>query len=55
MLEWYYVYTITATVHGQTHQLSILFNLRNHLEISGFLYKKEKINKYTSHFFNKVL
>jgi hypothetical protein len=55
MLEWYYVYTITDTVHGQAHQLSILFNLRNHLEISGFLYKKEKINKYTSHFFNKVL
>lgn len=40
-----YTITATATVHGQTHQLSILFNLRNYLEISGFLYKKEKINK----------
>ena len=37
-----YTITATATVHGQTHQLSILFNLRNYLEISGFLYKKEK-------------
>ena len=38
-----YTITATATVHGQTHQLSILFNLRNYLEISGFLYKKEKM------------
>ena len=50
-----YTITATATVHGQTHQLSILFNLRNYLEISGFLYKKKKINKHTSPFFNKVL
>ena len=50
-----YTITATATVHGQTHQLSILFNLRNYLEISGFLRKKEKINKHTSPFFNKVL
>ena len=50
-----YTITATATVHGQTHQLSILFNLRNYLEISGFLYKKEKINKYSSIFQNKAL
>ena len=50
-----YTITATATVHGQTHQLSILFNLRNYLEISGFCGKKEKINKHTSPFFNKVL
>ena len=50
-----YTITATATVHGQTHQLSILFNLRNYLEISGFLYKKEKINNHTAPFFNKVL
>ena len=37
-----YTITATATVHGQTHQLSILFNLRNYLEISGFCGKKKK-------------
>lgn len=33
------LYVYNYSYSPWTHQLNILFNLRNHLEISGFLYK----------------